>query len=110
MAIGKRFFVSSFLLLLFFPTRAVTDTLNISKDSLPHKNLLTSLLAYFNDANKNKKQKKFDFSIIGGPHYSTDTKLGIGLVAAGLYHSSVNDTLSQPANASLFGDVSTIGF
>lgn len=110
MAIRKRFLLSYTILLLFFPARAVTDTLNISNDSLRHKNLLTSLLTYFNDANKNKKQKKFDFSIIGGPHYSTDTKFGIGLVAAGLYHSSVNDTLSKPSNVSLFGDVSTIGF
>ena len=26
-------------------------------------------LNYFNDANKPKPRKKFDFSIIGGPHY-----------------------------------------
>ena len=38
------------------------------------KNLFDRFLSYFNDANKNKKQKKFDFSIIGGPHYSEDTK------------------------------------
>ncbi len=49
------------------------------------KSLFDRFLSYFNDANKNKKQKKFDFSIIGGPHYSEDTKLGLGLVAAGLY-------------------------
>lgn len=74
------------------------------------KSLLTRFLDYFNDANKNKEQKKFDFSIIGGPHYSTDTKLGIGLVAAGLYRANANDTLLPPSNVSLFGDVSTVGF
>ncbi len=37
----------------------------------------------FNDANKNKKHKRFDFSIIGGPHYASDTKFGLGMVAAG---------------------------
>lgn len=74
------------------------------------KSLLTRFLDYFNDANKNKEHKKFDFSIIGGPHYSTDTKLGIGLVAAGLYRANANDTLLPPSNVSLFGDVSTIGF
>ncbi len=74
------------------------------------KSLLTRFLDYFNDANKNKEHKKFDFSIIGGPHYSTDTKLGIGLVAAGLYHANANDTLLPPSNVSLFGDVSTVGF
>lgn len=74
------------------------------------KSLLTRFLDYFNDANKNKEHKIFDFSIIGGPHYSTDTKLGIGLVAAGLYRANANDTLLPPSNVSLFGDVSTVGF
>ena len=74
------------------------------------KSLLTRFLDYFNDANKNKEHKKFDFSIIGGPHYSTDTKLGIGLVAAGLYRANANDTLLPPSNVSLFGDVSTVCF
>ena len=74
------------------------------------KSLLTRFLDYFNDANKNKEHKKFDFSIIGGPHDSTDTKLGIGLVAAGLYRANANDTLLPPSNVSLFGDVSTVGF
>lgn len=71
------------------------------------KNILDKFLDYFNDANKNKKNKKFDFSIIGGPHYNTDTKLGLGLVAAGLYRT---DSLLPPSNVSLFGDVSTVGF
>lgn len=74
------------------------------------KSLFTRFLDYFNDANKNKHNKKFDFSIIGGPHYSTDTKLGIGLVAAGLYRTDANDSILPPSNVSLFGDVSTVGF
>ena len=48
------------------------------------RNFFRKFLDYFNDANKEKKNKKFDFSIIGGPHYSSDTKLGLGLVAAGV--------------------------
>lgn len=74
------------------------------------KSLFDRFLSYFNDANKNKKQKKFDFSIIGGPHYSEDTKLGLGLVAAGLYKTDMKDSLLSPSNVSLFGDVSTVGF
>lgn len=76
----------------------------------PKRSLLTRLADYFNDANKNKKHRKFDFSIIGGPHYSTDTKLGLGLVAAGLYKTDRQDTLLPPSNVSLFSDVSTVGF
>lgn len=57
-----------------------------------------------------RKNKKFDFSVIGGPHYSSDTKFGIGLVAAGLYRTDLNDTILPPSNVSLYGDVSTVGF
>ena len=73
------------------------------------KSFITRLLDYFNDANK-KNDKRFDFSIIGGPHYATDTKLGLGLVAAGIYRSDPSDSLLLPSNVSLFGDVSTVGF
>lgn len=57
-----------------------------------------------------RRRIKFDFSIIGGPHYSSDTKLGLGLVAAGLYRTDRNDTILPPSNISLYGDVSTVGF
>ena len=83
-------------------TTATTD--------VPKRGFMKRLLDYFNDANKEKKNKRFDFSIIGGPHYSTDTKLGIGLVAAGLYRTDPTDSLAAPSNVSLFGDVSTVGF
>lgn len=82
------------------------DTMTVVKKT----GFMTRLMNYFNDANKNKKHKKFDFSIIGGPHYSTDTKLGIGLVAAGLYNTDRRDSLLPPSNVSLFSDISTVGF
>ena len=85
-------------------------SINLPQDSVPKKSFMTRFLDYFNDANKNKKNKKFDFSIIGGPHYSTDTKLGLGLVAAGLYRIDRSDLTLPPSNVSLFGDVSTVGF
>lgn len=100
-------FIASLLILL--PVGAVENPDNPT-DSIKHRGFITRLLDYFNDANKEKKDKRFDFSIIGGPHYSTDTKLGLGLVAAGLYRSDPNDTLQPPSNVSLFGDVSTVGF
>lgn len=74
------------------------------------KSWMTRFLDYFNDANKNKKHKRFDFSVIGGPHYASDTKFGLGMVAAGLYRADVNDSILPPSNVSLFGDVSTVGF
>ena len=74
------------------------------------KSWVNQILDYFNDSNKNKKHKRFDFSVIGGPHYASDTKFGLGLVAAGLYRTDPNDSILPPSNVSLFGDVSTVGF
>ncbi len=90
---------------------AVTYALPDTTAAAPRrKSLITRFLDYFNDANKNKHHRRFDFSVIGGPHYSTDTKLGLGLVAAGVYRTEPTDTLLPPSNISLFGDVSTVGF
>ena len=93
-------------------TAAATDSTHVAADTAAtgKSSLVNRLLAYFNDANKNKKHRKFDFSIIGGPHYSTDTKLGLGLVAAGLYRTDRRDSLLPPSNVSLFSDISTVGF
>ncbi len=73
------------------------------------KSFLKRFLQYFNDANKNRKQKKFDFSVIGGPHYSSSVGLGLGLMGSGLYYPG-GDTLVPPSNVTLFGDIATTGF
>ena len=88
---------------------AAADTAQLA-NTAGKRGFISRFLDYFNDANKEKKNKRFDFSIIGGPHYSTDTKFGIGLVAAGIYRADPSDTVSAPSNVSLFGDVSTVGF
>lgn len=74
------------------------------------KSWVNRILDYFIDSNKNKKHKRFDFSVIGGPHYASDTKFGLGLVAAGLYRTDPNDSILPPSNVSLYGDVSSVGF
>lgn len=66
-------------------------------------------IGYFADANKEKKDKKFDFSVIGGPSYSNDTKFGIGVVASGLYRMDRSDSLLQPSNVSVYGVITTTG-
>lgn len=82
----------------------------LAKDTISKKNnFWRSIYHYFADANK-KNNKKFDVSIIGGPHYSSDTKVGLGLVAAGLYSINRKDSLTPISNISLFGDITTTGF
>ena len=73
-------------------------------------NIISRVLNYFKESNKEKRTKKFDISFIGGPHYSTDTKLGFAIVASGLYRTSLTDSLQIPSNVSIYTDVSTVGF
>lgn len=85
------------------------DTVAVS-DTAQKKTLWRKFIDYFADANKDKPYKKFDFSIIGGPNYSEDTKFGIGLVAAGLYRMDPADSLLAPSDVSIYGNISTSGF
>lgn len=87
------------------------DSVAVESDTvMKREGLVTRILRYFEDSNKEKSDKKFDVSVIGGPYYSSDMKLGVGLVGAGLYRMAGCDSLMQPSNVSLFGSVSTVGF
>lgn len=81
-----------------------------STDSITKKqNIFQKVIAYFDESNKVKEEKAFDVSFIGGPHYSSDRKLGLGLVASGLYRVDKEDKSISPSNVSLFGDITTSG-
>lgn len=89
----------------------IQDTLIIQKqDSIKKNNIFRRIYKYFQEANKPKEEKKFDFSIIGGPHFASDTKLGLGLVASGLYRVDHTDKSLSPSNVSFYGDVTTTGY
>ena len=87
---------------------SLTDSIHMSK-SQKSNNLFRRIISYFDDTNKPKKKKRFDVSFIGGPHYSSDTRLGLGLMAAGNYYTK-GDTTLMPSNVSLYSDLSTVGF
>lgn len=74
------------------------------------KGLINRVIDYFADSNKEKPDKKFDFSIIGGPHYSTDTKLGLGIVATGLYRTDMSDPMLTRSNVAIYGDITTASY
>lgn len=71
------------------------------------KGLISRLREYINSSNNSQPDRKFDFGLLGGPHYSTDTKLGLGIVATGLYRTDRADTLLPLSNAALYGNVTT---
>lgn len=89
----------------------INDSLQTMTDTTSQKNgFFHRFYRYFKDANKVKEEKRFDFSIIGGPHFSSDTKLGLGLVASGLYRIDRNDKTISPSNVAIYGDITTTGF
>ena len=74
------------------------------------RNVIQKVLDYFGNANKERPDKKFDVSFIGGPFYNSALGVGLGVVGSGLYRIKGCDRELQPSNVSLFGSVSTTGF
>ncbi len=81
-------------------------------DTLPEKRgFFHKIVNYFEKANVDRTfEKKIDFSFIGGPSYSSTTKLGIGVMAAGLFRTDRTDSLTAPSNVSVFAAGSITGF
>lgn len=73
-----------------------------TKTETSRKNIISRIIEYFSESNRSYPTKKFDFSIIGGPHYSSDSKFGIGILGAGLYRSSANDTLTPVSQVYIY--------
>ena len=69
------------------------------------------IIRYFGNSNVDRTfEKKIDFSFAGGPSYSKNTSLGIGLLAAGLYRVDRTDSVTVPSDVSLFVNASITGY
>ena len=80
---------------LLLSATAMTMAQDIKADTTAVKakhGLVARLLQYFAESDKPKPDKKIDFGIIGGPHYASDTGLGLGLVASALYSTDRSDS------------------
>lgn len=88
----------------------VTDA--VSPDTLSHEklNLIQRVIKYFDDTNKPASNKKIDYSLIGGPGYSNDTKLSLGILGAALYTSGDSATVTSQSNATLYTVFSITGY
>lgn len=84
----------------------------VAEDSVqaPRRNLVQKVIHYFESANKTELTRRPSFSFIGGPHYSSSTGFGVGLVAAGKYSTCPEDTTVLPSDVSLFADLTTGGY
>lgn len=75
------------------------------------RGFLHRFVDYFEKANVDRTfEKKMDFSFIGGPSYSSTTKLGLGVMAAGLFRTDRTDSLTPPSDVALFCAGSITGF
>ncbi len=90
------------------PADTATMTTEQQPDTVKKKKgLINWVLNYINNTNKNRKHKKFDFSILPGPHFSSDTGFGIGIMGMGLYRADRRDTTAQMSDVAIFGDITT---
>lgn len=89
-----------------------TDTSNTKPaDSIAIKRkFLQRVVHYFEESKKDKSQSKFDLSFIGGPSYSVDTKLGLGIIASGLYRIDKKDLSLPPSDVAIYTNITTSGF
>lgn len=85
-------------------TLAVDTTLNAKP-----KGFFGKLKNYFKKSEHFNPNKKIDFGILGGPHYSSATGVGLGIVASGLYRIDRNDPQLPLSNVSIFSNVTSKG-
>lgn len=104
----KKSFIALCIWALSLPAFGQTDTTTVAP--APKRNLIQKVVDYISGSNDEKPAKKLDFSVIGGPYYSQDIKFGIGIVAAGIYHRNLADTVSPASQFSLYGDASITGY
>lgn len=88
------------------------ESVPVDADTVPEQklNIIQKVIKYFDDTNKPQSDNKIDFSLLGGPAYSNDTKLSVGILGAALYTSGVDKTITPQSNASLYTVFSITGF
>ncbi|MCD8042882.1 MAG: outer membrane protein assembly factor [Tannerellaceae bacterium] len=98
-------------IILYVPGVQILPAQTVANDTIivEKKGVIKRFLTYLENSNQTNPDKKLDFSVIGGPYYSSDTQFGLGLVASGLYRLDRNDWEISPSNVSLYGDVTTVG-
>ena len=94
-------------------TVVASEPHTVSVDSVSQskrKGIIRSLIDYFDKSNKKDLTTKPDFTPLGGPHFSSEKGLGLGLVIAGDYSTCPSDSTLPASNISLKGDIATKGY
>lgn len=83
-----------------------SDTTRVARPSIFRR-----IVDYFGKSTVDRTfDKKVDFTFAGGPSYSKNTSLGIGVLAAGLYRVDRTDSVMPPSDISIFASVAISGF
>ena len=97
--------------------RRVADSLTApaTPDSLTaqrgdRRSLVRRVADYFLRSATPDTARRFDWGVLPGPHFSSTTGLGLGIVASGVYRTERRDTATAPSNVAIYGDVTTKGF
>ena len=99
--------------LLSLPFFKIAASESVPADTLESKKgLINRVIDYFGEANVDHPERPLDISFIGGPHYSSESGFGIGLVGSGKYYTArdkngMPDSLTPPSNVALKVDITT---
>lgn len=99
--------------ILFFSSTAYGETpdSDTKSDSITRpggvKGLVTNLIEYFHQTNKRQLTKRPNFAPLGGPYYSSEKGLGLGIIIAGDYSTCPSDSALPASNVSLTGSLAT---
>lgn len=101
-------------LLVTADSALLADTAVVSgqaADSVPQKlKFGKRIINFFFKANTPDPNKRVDFGVLPGPHYSSTQGLGLGIMATATYSMDRSDSTLTRSNASLFSDMTTKGF
>lgn len=86
------------------------DTIQTYQVKPRQLNLWQRIGAYFDHTKPERIDGKPEFSFIGGPHYSSDVKLGLAVMVSASYRSKAYDPATPNSNAAVFADGSISGF
>ncbi len=90
-------------------TASLPDTSDTTRVARP--SVFRRIVDYFGKSTVDRTfEKKIDFTFAGGPSYSKNTSLGIGVLAAGLYRVDRTDSIMPPSDISIFASVAISGF
>ncbi|MBD5355392.1 MAG: BamA/TamA family outer membrane protein [Bacteroides sp.] len=72
--------------------------------------MIDRIITYLSESNCPDTTKRLDISFLGGPFYTRESKLGLGIVAAGLYRKNPADTTKLGSQINLYGKYSITGY